>query len=309
MYHWNQEVMTQPMFPNVTCVMRSALIIATWLSMCSTGAQQAVPSFRPLNVAYDAELEHHTGNSITRVHLLYDRGRFRQEMRFPGSPPTKKPMYMQICDGNRPYIAWSCSLSGRTAWPLPEACQQALSRAVRREGEAIVRQRYHVPANFPLTVYANDKEPPHPSMALKTKNDLLLNNVRLVGTETIAGYACQIYESSATQRIEASRDGVAGSQMLHQSRTVRAWVEPRTGLVLRLENREQPPPGSPAPPTSRGYVVKTLRLPAAIPVERFQIPSGIRVYVAKLFSDVKLPRGVKRMQAMGKAADVGMILE
>ena len=275
-----------------------------FMAVTNIGSVSAQPQ-SSRNIAYDVSLQTRQNGFVTRVHLLYDRGRFRQEMLFPTSK-AKTAQYMQIHDGKRPYIAWSCSLSARTAWPLPISCCRALSLAARREGEAAAKQQYHLPAAYHIETLPDDANPPRPSAELLTKMPEPLFDRAPVGEEVVAGYKCRIYELRQAQAVSSSRDGAPGAVTTQQTRTRRAWVEPRTGLILRLEDRIEPPAGSPAPPMSTGYVVTGLRFPDSIPAERFQIPPGINAYIAKIFSDVKLPAGVHRVEATGPPAYVGM---
>ncbi len=267
-----------------------------------TGAAQQVNQ-HATSLIYDVEMDVRTPQQVFWHHVLYDNGKYWDGTIFPTSH-LKEPVYVELYDGSKPYIAWGCRLDEHRASPLPAACQYALSVAAGRDGVEAVRQRYHIPTGH--SIYPAKDDPPRPSSILKTKSDFPRLTGPAVGSGNVAGYMCQIYESRVSQKTESSRDGVPGSVMLQQTHETRAWVEPRTGLVLKLEERQIAAPGSPVPPSATGYVVKKLLLPASIPLERFQLPPGTTANVARIFGDVKLPSGVKRVLPPPEAADIGM---
>lgn len=88
--------------------------------------------------------------------------------------------------------------------------------------------------------------------------------------------------------------------------TQRAWIEPKSGLVLRLEQRTDPPANSPMPPQRTVFLVKRLRFLPSVPVSRFQLPPGTVAHVPLIFQAVRLPQGVKRVAATGPYEGIGV---
>src|SRR5262249_1752055 len=163
------------------------------------------------------------------------------------------------------------------AFPMIEACINALAEESERYGENAVRKRYHIPARFNM--------PQHPqpliaSLGISSKKTWpAIQGEHPVGKAKVPGYLCQIYKVENPER------------------SLHLWIEPETGLVLRLEDRQIFPGRQ--PPLRHTYVISRLAFKRNIPQTQFELPAGITAQVPTIFANVRLPKGVKRVAIKG----------
>lgn len=250
--------------------------------------------------------------------LLFDQGRYRLEQHTvtkPGDPHPHNELFVQLFDGCKPHITWHYHedqiAKRRSARPAPDSISPALDQSARQNGEAVTRQRYGLPASYRFRKmraslpFGNDLlQMPSAAQLLTAKRPG--ETAKRVGVGRVAGYACQVYERRVVPAhpfgtLLASGQGFAGNPIL----TWRLWVEPRSGLVLKEEDRQEFPANSPVPPQRQVYQVLSLQfLTAPVPLARFQLPPGTVAHVPALFRDARLPKGVTRSDEPGCGMDV-----
>ena len=243
---------------------------------------------------YRASVERWENGALVRGRLSVDREKFRVEIRFP-APPGKTPATdIELYDGGRePPLVWDYSPKHREAWPTFASSLYAPAWSARRIGEAETRRRYRIPpsARIPKRIPA---EFPRPALRIATLSDYPQAVVDPAAAgSAVAGRPCRLYR--ATTR---SGGGV--------TRRVRAWVDPRTGLVLKLEEHLTFPESSPMPPRRGGYTVRTLELPRSLPRSTFRLPAGTKAVVPEIFGGVRLPDGVRRAPVPGGGSGTGI---
>lgn len=243
--------------------------------------------------AYEAHVERREGIHVTRAHILYDRGKFRETM-FPGSSQNRSAAgHVLLYDGK---MVWEYRPGAQSATPGLSAIMHRLVVLTQQLGVKTVVKRYQVPASL-VHHYAGARVVapgrPRPVNGLRTRADIPGLPEKPAGSEQIAGYPCQKYEI-------LPRPG-------SQQPTIRAWIEPRTGLVLQWEQVTTPLPDSPVPPMRMHYVVRKLRLLRSLPPETFHLPPGTTAHLPEIFRDAPLPPGVKRVPLTGKAAKTGIL--
>lgn len=254
---------------------------------------------KPLRYEAVVEQQNEAGHNLGRI--LYDQGRFRVEhFRRPGDT---SPERIELFGDGDPTLAWSYDVSSRAAYPTMESSERALWRAVRQLGEARARQRYGIPVQVPLSP---TEERASPTLGGLTLSCLRRYRLRSSGRARVAGFECVIFGARLVPR---DADKVVRSHDTLQAnpvQSIRAWVEPRTELVLRLEERFEFPPGSGIPPKQQVFQVKKLRLLTKVPPSRFKLPSGATAHVPHIFNHVRLPSGVKRVSMTGGFAGIGI---
>jgi hypothetical protein len=259
----------------------------------------AKPPPRAEALRYEATVEQINGASRQRTRVIYDSGRFRVEY-FPGvTYPV--PEYVELFDGSDPILYWVYQTRERTAVPSLWSCLMAMGREAHRLGEARARSLYEIPAEVRLNTYAPGERAtmragPRPFSEYRS-------DLRPQGQERVAGYLCRIYSrriiSAQPDDARDGRDAPASAP----ARTVSAWVEPKSQLVLRFEERFEAPA---VPPRRIGYRATQVRFPRAIPDPTFQLPAGTTVYLPRTLSAIPLPQGVKRETMKGPWAQVGL---
>jgi hypothetical protein len=216
---------------------------------------------------------------------------------------------MELYDGSDPILVWGYDAKSRSAYPTYDASMVAFSQAVKRLGDGPARERYSIPAHIPALFLIRPVQRPAPRIRLETLASLKDYKLQPQGKESVAGFPCRIYGSVIAYKhpgITRSEPDTAEATPAQQA--VRAWVEPETGLVLRLEQRTQFGAGSPVPPQRFGYLVKKFQRLPSIPITRFQLPPGAQANVPKIFAGVRLPAGVKRVSMTGAFAGIGVDL-
>ena len=175
------------------------------------------------------------------------------------------------------------------ACPSIASLWHAYYLAVQRQGAAVVRVRYHLSPNIPLTKSLLKS----PGSELPTRSTMGNLDVKKTGTEQVAGHACEVFEGRIIIPTQTPVQlGGSTRQPEIPEITVRIWVEPMTQLVLRYDLVTRTPQ-SQMPPHRQTLEVKKLRLLKSIPPERFQLPPGTIVTVMDIFKDAPLPKGVR----------------
>lgn len=244
-------------------------------------------------LVYDAFIERFQGLNVQKGRLLCSGERFRCEIEMTRPDGRGKSIATYVYDNSQPPVVWGYD-EKRSAWPSSPSCDKAIADAMVRYGEAETQRRFGVPARYLkiARLYAGHKL--RPDLHLLTRKELDRLAWKKVGREKVAGVLCEALQGKWVA------PGTGGSVRVTIEQ--KAWVEPRTGLVLRWESRYANPP---APPFRQGYVVKRLRFLKSVPPDRFQLPPGSTANVPEIFQDVRLPPGVRRVKATGAFAKTG----
>jgi hypothetical protein len=251
---------------------------------------------------FEAVVEQTAGRNHQFARLVYDRGRFRVEHFL--RPDDTSPEWVELYDGAHPSLVWAYNVRNRDANPSLESSLRAMRQEIQRLGDQKARERYGIPVQVSMPAPSGSQ--PSPSIGGMTLSCLQQFQLRHTGRDKLAGFRCDVWEG----RVAPPRTNTAIRRVdtleANPSHTVRAWIEPRTQLVLRLEDRMEFPPPSLIPPQRHGFVVKKLRLLSAVPAATFRLPPGTTAQVPRIFAGVPLPAGVKRGVMTGAFAGIGI---
>lgn len=246
--------------------------------------------------AFQAEVEYVMGNFIEHKKIYYDRGKWRVETLIPGIPGTKaKPFTkIELYDGDRPPVVWEYYPHAQTAVATFETYRYTLSEEARRFGEAQTRKKYNIAKTLPgrRTIVAN-MMPPNAHPCILTRHDLE-SIARPTGRKAkIVGHTCE--EILAEWKLANGAKAVS-----------RAWVEPRSGLVLIKEDGAVQSARSAAPNFANLLRFKELKFVSKFSPSLFELPPGTTVVTPRSLAYVPLPRGVKRKPMQGRASECGL---
>jgi hypothetical protein len=240
--------------------------------------------------------------------VLCDGDKFRVEERGPKLPNMPQELAIWTYDGARPGIVWGYSpadLKGRGAIPSPDTIHRWLNAAATKYGVNTARQKYAVNRSFPLYPGAPEQMPKSPYLLTNAAALFGKGTGSYVGRTMVAGAQCEEYRQVYRQTLEAryaKQDGLPSNTVESETRV---FVDVDTRLVLRHEQTYRYP-GSPAPPMSMVFLVKSFKRLNAVDHAKFQLPPGSRAWMPKLFEGVKLPQGVVPITPPARYAATGM---
>ena len=286
------------------CVLLT-LLVPTW-TQGQSGALPPPPTISPyLKVPFDADVEGFNGTTKFKAHLLISGDRFRAECTI--FSPQGQKMYdaFQTYDATTPHVVWQYDPMTKIAHAESQSGTNALYEAIRRDGDPATRRRLGIGLAEQIQI---GWQPYRPDPYIRMRSGLMNRNSpsktyfvpvnESRGYAVICGYRCQLYEL-----MDKSPDKDNGIDRLES-----AWVEPKTGLVLRWEQRVKYGLHSAMPPSRVWTTVTHLHfLQVAPPIRRFQIPPGATVKVLKVFVGAKLPGDVRREIMTGPGSGMGRV--
>jgi hypothetical protein len=243
---------------------------------------------------YEAEIISTSNSQTFHTVLLTDRKSFRLSCWFGDRQPPLKAGFFELYDTGDPSgVVWGYNSDLRRAGPSYGSLGNALEREKAQLGEQAVRHKYRIPARAPAFI---GYTPPQPSTHLITEDELPAKypNFRFQksGHEVIAGFECQKRDAT---HIEANGT----------SRSVSVWVEPKSRLVLRWEERIVGGSASGAPPMRVMYRVVRISFPKRVDRRLFALPPGTTVGLPDTMWTVVLPAGIRREHMHGKGHESG----
>lgn len=241
---------------------------------------------------YRAVCEVKGGSVITRYRLLSDGPRFRREDLDPSAPPsTAPPRSITIYNGLRPAVLWLYSPEHRVA--QFNITDDVIALAARKYGDTEARRIYQFPPGMPLATGPHTSQP-RPEQ-VQWERDLPAWRWKRLRTEAVAGFECDVFEGELNPperpgRSTGANDASAGTPSV----TMRAYVERRSRLVLKLERRS----GfgrSPIPPQATSFRILSLRFERSLSRKLFDLPVGASARVPAILRNMPLPAGVRRV--------------
>ncbi len=298
------------MHPPRTTILHGLSVVV--LCMCLYGPGIAAGQVNPPTaLRYQATMINSGQGSKPEVRVLYDEGKFRIETDYPSLPPGKFDRGIKVYDGTSPRIIWGYGDDTRKtkgAWIQTESIHIQLREEAKRTSVDAVARKYGLPTNYEALSFRAQFR----NLIMTTAEVENFPNMKKVRQEKVAGWICDVYEADSSHKggaefSSASESGAARRADL--KRVDRAHVEPKTGLVLKHEFRAEFP-GSPQPPATFGYEVKSFALLSkSPPADKFRLPPGSVANVPRLFQGVKLPTGVKAVPTKGAYTAIGEIVQ
>jgi hypothetical protein len=211
-----------------------------------------------LNIAYEASLMKKEGKTVNRAQVQFDRGKYRVGQIFATKQFSRTPVCFEMYDGMPPHVPWTVRTDSRLASP---------------------NLIYYDPSGGPAR---------RPSGWIVSRTDLRPGEWKKLKQERVAGQLCEVWRGKSPSVVLQSPNPGPYSQ--------KVWLEPRSKLVLKLEEGNDPPKGSTFPRIRRLLVVEKIRFVDRFPPETFQLTPGTTAVLQTAFWDTPLPPGVRRVR-------------
>jgi hypothetical protein len=217
-------------------------------------------------LTYEATVEVRAGSTLRRGWLLVDGSRFRLGKHYNFSYMSRPPTWYEFHDGKSGMV-WEYRVDRRAGWAMPFLGKR-LRPSIRLDR-------------------ATDLEPPLAEWTPK-------------GKARICGRDCAIFEwrripTKVRTHISEGGRSIEGDW----PRTLRAWIDRGTGLVLRGEEELVPQAGYGIPTSSTVIETTRIKFLRATPPGSFDLPKGSTAYVQPEHEQVPVPAGV-RVLVIGK---------
>ncbi len=197
-----------------------------------------------------------------------------------------------LYDGNSDGIAWEYFKKSKTAGPDFSSTIRRVNLLIKSLGKERLAKEYAIPLSGLAMFEGLGKSNAFVIPRIDIANISLMNGMawKLLGTEKIDGYVCQIFGYNLVRKEQLANKKI--------------WLHKPSGLILKMIDEFKLSSNSPV--MKRTVIVSHLKLGKSFPDSTFKLPSGTKVSMPETFNAVKIPGGLIRSKLSGDGRMTGI---